>query len=77
MGLPGGRAWTPRALGGLKLAAIGPGTAKALAGHGLRADYIPEVYDAAHLGAGLPARGRALILRAEEGSPPDRGPEGA
>ena len=44
-------------------------TAKALAGHGLRADYVPEVYDAAHLGAGLPARGRVLILRAEEGSP--------
>lgn len=25
-----------------------------MAGHGLRADYVPEVYDAAHLGAGLP-----------------------
>ncbi len=58
-----------RALGGLKLAAIGPGTARALTGHGLRADYVPEVYDAAHLGAGLPAAGRVLILRAEEGSP--------
>ena len=64
-----GKGLDARALGGLKLAAIGPGTAKALAGHGLRADYIPEVYDAAHLGAGLPARGRALILRAEMGSP--------
>ena len=64
-----GKGLDARALGGLKLAAIGPGTAKALAGHGLRADYVPEVYDAAHLGAGLPARGRVLILRAEEGSP--------
>ena len=58
-----------RALGGLRLAAIGPGTAKALSAHGLRADYVPEVYDAAHLGEGLPGGGRALILRAEEGSP--------
>ena len=58
-----------RALGGLRLAAIGPGTARALSAHGLRADYVPEVYDAAHLGEGLPGGGRALILRAEEGSP--------
>ena len=58
-----------RALGGVKLAAIGPGTARALAAHGLKADYVPEVYDAAHLGAGLPATGRVLALRAEESSP--------
>ena len=58
-----------RALGQLKLAAIGPGTARELACHGLRADYVPKVYDAAHLGQGLPAAGRVLILRAEEGSP--------
>ena len=58
-----------RALGGVRLAAIGPGTAKALSAHGLRADYVPEVYDAAHLGEGLPAEGRVLILRAREGSP--------
>ena len=58
-----------RALGGVRLAAIGPGTAQALAAHGLRADYVPEVYDAAHLGAGMPAGGRVLILRAAEGSP--------
>ena len=36
---------------------------------GLAADYVPEVYDAAHLGQGLPAVGRVLILRAEIGSP--------
>ena len=58
-----------RALGAVKLAAIGPGTARALAAHGLKADYVPEVYDAAHLGEGLPAAGRVLILRAQEGSP--------
>lgn len=58
-----------RALGGVRLAAIGPGTARALAAHGLRPDYVPEVYDAAHLGEGLPATGKVLALRAEEGSP--------
>ena len=58
-----------RALGGVRLAAIGPGTDRELGKYGLRADYVPEVYDAAHLGAGLPAGGNVLILRAEEGSP--------
>ena len=58
-----------RSLAGVKLAAIGPGTARALEAMGLAADYIPPVYDAAHLGKGLPAGGRALLLRAEEGSP--------
>ena len=58
-----------RALGRIKLAAIGPGTDRELNKHGLKADYVPEVYDAAHLGAGLPAGGNVLILRAEEGSP--------
>ena len=59
-----------RALGSVKLAAIGPGTAKALLARGLRADYVPEVYDAAHLGAGLAGltRGKVLLLRAELGS---------
>ena len=60
-----------RALGSVKLAAIGAGTAKALAAHGLKADYIPEVYDAVHMGAGLVklAHGRVLLLRAEIGTP--------
>ena len=58
-----------RALGRVKLGAIGPGTAAALKTHGLKADYIPPVYDAAHLGAELPAVGKVLILRAQEGSP--------
>ena len=58
-----------RYLAGVKLAAIGSGTARALRDMGLSADYIPEVYDAAHLGQGLPAVGRVLILRAEIGSP--------
>lgn len=60
-----------RALGGVKLAAIGPGTAKALARYGLRADLVPGVYDAVHLGRALAERGEGpvLLLRAEEGSP--------
>lgn len=60
-----------RALGGVKLAAIGPATGQALAARGLAADLIPEVYDAAHMGAALAKRaaGRVLLLRAEEGSP--------
>ena len=57
-----------RILGDVRLGAIGPGTARALAAHGLRASYLPEVYDALHLGEGLPAAGRVLLLRAEEGS---------
>ena len=60
-----------RHLGGVKLAAIGPGTARALARRGLTADLVPAVYDAAHLGEALAAQagGRVLLLRAEEGSP--------
>lgn len=60
-----------RALGGVRIAAIGAGTDKALRAHGLRADLVPEVYDGAHLGAALAdiARGRVLILRAREGTP--------
>ena len=60
-----------RALGGVKLAAIGPGTGEALEARGLFADLIPAVYDAAHLGRALAeaAEGKILLLRAEEGSP--------
>lgn len=58
-----------RYLSGVQLAAIGSGTARALADMGLIADYVPPVYDAAHLGEGLPAEGKVLILRAEIGSP--------
>ena len=60
-----------RALAPVKLAALGAGTARELKAFGLRADYVPEVYDAAHLGEGLArlVRGRVLILRAELGSP--------
>lgn len=60
-----------RTLGGVKLAVVGPAAGKALEACGLAADLIPEVYDAAHMGAALAkeAAGKVLLLRAEEGSP--------
>lgn len=66
-----GMGWDARRLGGVKLAAIGPGTARALEARGLSSDLVPEVYDAAHLGAALAESSprRVLLLRAEAGSP--------
>lgn len=61
-----------RALGGIKLAAIGPGTDRELRKHGLRADLIPDVYDGRHLGEALcrsNVTGKVLILRAQWGTP--------
>lgn len=51
-----------RALAGLSFAAIGPGTARALERHGLRVDYIPEVYDTAHLAEGIAQRTKGAVL---------------
>lgn len=45
-----------RTLWGKRLAVIGPGTAAVLEEAGLYADYIPEIYDAAHLAQGLAER---------------------
>ena len=42
-----------RALGGVRLAAIGEGSARALRAFGLRTDFIPTVYDGQHLGREL------------------------
>ena len=58
-----------RALAGRIIAAIGPGTARALAEHGVRADLVPERAVAEGLVAALadtPVR-RALVVRAREG----------
>ncbi len=52
------------------ISAIGPATAEALRLHGLQVDFMPEVYDGAHLTAGLAeSGGEMLLLRAEMGSP--------
>ena len=57
-----------RALAGATVAVIGPGTARALAGHGIRADVVPERFVAESLVealAPLPVS-RALVVRASE-----------
>jgi uroporphyrinogen III methyltransferase/synthase len=57
-----------RALAGARVAAIGPGTARALAEHGIVADVLPERFVAESLVqalAELPVR-RALVARARE-----------
>lgn len=60
-----------RALYGMKLAAIGMGTANALAAYGLTADLIPAQYDGEHLADALidamPQGGSVLLLRAAQG----------
>lgn len=60
-----------RALYGMQLAAIGRGTADALAGYGLAADLIPAQYDGEHLADALieavPQDGAVLLLRAAAG----------
>lgn len=61
-----------RKLAQVKFAVIGTGTEKELAKHGFYADLMPEVFDAAHLGAALAAvceNTRVLIPRAAVGSP--------
>ncbi|MEG2185057.1 MAG: uroporphyrinogen-III C-methyltransferase [Cloacibacillus sp.] len=60
-----------RSIGCAKIAAIGPATAKALSARGLVVDYMPEIYDGAHMARGvaeLAAGNPILMLRAKEGS---------
>ncbi len=65
---PAGR--DARALAGVRIAAIGPGTAAALARYGVRADLVPDRYVAEALLAAFPpptgAGGRVLLARAEQ-----------
>ena len=60
-----------RALGGMKIAVIGPGTAEALTPFGLRADLMPDEHVAEGLLAALTATGlagrRILLARAKAG----------
>ena len=61
-----------RALGGVRVAAIGGGTAKALAERGIYTDLVPEVYDGESLGEALAGKctgnERILIPRAAAGN---------
>lgn len=63
-----------RALGNVQLAVIGPGTADELARHHLRADLVPNTYEAEALARALVARiagnsnqNRVLLVRASRG----------
>jgi uroporphyrinogen III methyltransferase/synthase len=59
-----------RALGSIRLAAIGPGTAEHLADYRLRADLIPNEYRAESLASALAAHAsgrRFLLIRASRG----------
>ncbi|MBB5234576.1 uroporphyrinogen-III C-methyltransferase [Deinococcus budaensis] len=51
-----------RHLAGVRLAAVGPSTARSLAERGLRADFVPATPGARHLGAELPARPGEVTL---------------
>lgn len=60
-----------RALGRIKIAVIGPGTARELKKYGLHADLMPQVYDGVHLGKALcreKPTGKVLILRSQQSS---------
>ena len=62
-----------RALAGINVAAVGDKTAAALKKYGLRADFVPQVFDGAHLGEELIGSGRikpgqaAALFRAKIG----------
>lgn len=60
-----------RALYGMRLAAVGRGTAEALEKYGLTADLVPGQYDGAHLAEALQKElkpgGSVLLLRASQG----------
>ena len=65
-----GRGGDVRRLAGVKLAAIGPGTAEALAHYHLRADLVPDEFRAESLAAALvphAAGQRCLLIRASRG----------
>ncbi|HET9073104.1 MAG TPA: uroporphyrinogen-III C-methyltransferase [Solirubrobacteraceae bacterium] len=58
-----------RSFAGVRVAAMGPGTARALAAHGLRADIVPERFVAEGMVEALAelALSRVLLVRAREG----------
>ena len=54
-----------REIGNAKIAAIGNATAEALKNHGLRVDFVPEIFDLENLARGI--SGKVLMLRASNG----------
>ena len=59
-----------REIGTAKIAAIGSATEAALKNHGLRVDYVPEIFDVKNLTEGLKKlSGKILLLRALNGVP--------
>ena len=59
-----------REIGRAKIAAIGQATKDALTSHGLRVEYIPEIFDGENLALGLAENGgKILMFRAENGTP--------
>lgn len=63
-----------RKLAGIRLAAVGSGTARALLSRGLLADYVPEQYTSEALAKGLmplleQGKDRVLLYQAQEGNP--------
>ena len=54
-----------REIGNAKIAAIGQATVEALKAHGLRVDFVPEIFDLENLVRGL--SGKVLMLRAANG----------
>jgi uroporphyrinogen III methyltransferase/synthase len=63
-----------RALGGVRVAAVGPATADALRRHGIEPDLVPEAYTTGHLGRALAATGdlggwRVLLARSASAGP--------
>ena len=59
-----------RELGNSKIAAIGSATKEALNFHGLKTDYVPDIFDGKNLAEGLVKKGgKILMFRAENGTP--------
>lgn len=59
-----------REIGKAKIAAIGQATKDALTSHGLKVEYVPEIFDGENLALGLVENGgRILMFRAENGTP--------
>lgn len=59
-----------REIGNAEIAAIGSATKEALNNHGLKVDYVPEIFDGHHLAEGLAKLGgKILMFRAENGTP--------